>query len=311
VLPSPTALDRYPGNPADACALGYRMAAQALVEHACQPCERGKEAFLLYPIVFLYRHYVELVLKNVIIAFDEPEMRNITGAAELDRKKLTTGKNAHSLKLLWEQLRPLVQALGEAAGRPDTIEGISFYIEKLNEFDPYSLAGRYASEETTASLREAQKDDGTVDLPTFAEVMERLSNYLEGLDGYVAATIDSNREMLAEYEPCCRDHFRQRPARPGGTRGEVPSHVSAERYRGGAVPRFLHGHYPQQKQAEGIPQSRLPVCRVRRQGPQGPAGVKPVHVAAYIDGLAIAKPAGGDKEEGGQSLAPATALPTT
>jgi hypothetical protein len=203
VLPSPASLDRYPGNPADACALGYRMAAQALVEHACQPCERGKETFLFYPIVFLYRHYVELMLKNVIFAFDEPEMRNITGAAELDRKKLTTGKDGHSLKLLWEQLRPLVQALGEAAGRPDTIEGTNFYIEKLNEFDPYSFAGRYASEKTKASLKEAQKDGGTVDLPAFAEAMERLSNYLEGLDGYVAATIDSYREMLAEHEPCC------------------------------------------------------------------------------------------------------------
>lgn len=236
VLPSPASLDRYPGNPADACALGYRMAAQALVEHACQPCERGKETFLFYPIVFLYRHYVELMLKNVIFAFDEPEMRSITGAAELDRKKLVSGTDGHSLKLLWEQLRPLVQALGEGAGRPDTIEGINFYIEKLHEFDPKSFAGRYASEETKASLRAAQKDGGTVDLPTFAEAMERLSNYLEGLDGHVAATIDGTGKCWQNMSPAAesiRPEYRLtlclsrwRPSRAGcGGRGSYRAQV--------------------------------------------------------------------------------------
>jgi hypothetical protein len=34
-------------------------------------------------MVFLYRHYVELMLKSLIFAFNEPAVRRITGSAEL------------------------------------------------------------------------------------------------------------------------------------------------------------------------------------------------------------------------------------
>jgi hypothetical protein len=180
------------------------MAAQALVERTTQPQPRGDETFLFYPIVFLYRHHAELMLKGLIFAFDDPEMRRITQAEKLsepERKKLVEGREAHSLKRLWEHLRPLVQAVGRDVGRSETIEGINFYIQKLNEFDPYSVQCRYPSEETKDRLRNAQKDNRPVDLQSFAEAMERLANYLEGLDSYVTARIDCHHEMLANYDP--------------------------------------------------------------------------------------------------------------
>src|ERR1035441_6543594 len=67
VIPSPTPLDRYRGDPADAYAFGYRMAANILAEHVRG---QGCEAVLFYPVVFLYRHHVELMLKNLIFRLD-------------------------------------------------------------------------------------------------------------------------------------------------------------------------------------------------------------------------------------------------
>jgi len=49
-----------------ACREGYRRGAQILVQ-AVGEKERDQD-FLVYPIFFLYRHYVELVLKEIIKA---------------------------------------------------------------------------------------------------------------------------------------------------------------------------------------------------------------------------------------------------
>jgi hypothetical protein len=103
VIPGPTPLEKYVefgGSPADACALGYRRAANVLAEHARQ---HGGEAFLFYPILFLYRHHVELMLKNLILAFDEAEVRSITQAEELnekERKGLSNGRVEKALPLM-------------------------------------------------------------------------------------------------------------------------------------------------------------------------------------------------------------------
>jgi hypothetical protein len=199
LLPSPAPLDRYSGNPADACAFGYRRAARVLVEYTLP---RGDEAFLFYPILFLYRHHVELMLKNLILAFDERCVRRVTGANQLtadDHKDLTKGKKAHSLQWLWTRVRTAMQALGSQFAPPEGIEGINFYIQQLNEIDPASVNFRYttAIEATKAKLKEAQKHGGASDIQTFAEAMERLANYLEGIDGYVGAIIEAHSDMLA------------------------------------------------------------------------------------------------------------------
>jgi hypothetical protein len=199
LLPSPAPLNRYRGDPADACAFGYRRAAQVLVEYTYP---RGDEVFLFYPIMFLYRHHVELMLKNLIFAFDEPCVRRVTGAEELsadNRNKLSKGKTAHSLQRLWDQLRPAIQALGNGVVPPENIEGVNFYISQLNEIDPGSVNFRYtaAIEETKAKLTKAQKR-GEADIQTFAEAMERLANHLDGVDSYLGAIIEAHNDMLSE-----------------------------------------------------------------------------------------------------------------
>jgi hypothetical protein len=201
LVPSPAPLDRYRGDPANACAHGYRRAAQVLVEYTQS---RGDEAFLFYPILFLYRHHVELMLKNLILAFDEPGVRRATGMGELNAaeiRNLRQGKKAHSLQWLWDRLRPAIQALGNEVVQSERVEGISFYIQQLNEIDPESVNFRYTTEieDTKAKLKKAQKKGTDADIRTFAEAMERLANYLDGVDSYVAAIIEAHNEMLSEF----------------------------------------------------------------------------------------------------------------
>src|ERR1019366_2025154 len=65
--------------------------------------------FLVYPIIFLYRHHVELMLKRIIRQV--PSL--IDGRlSEKQREHL----EKHRLDLLWEDLRGMLPALCKAAG---------------------------------------------------------------------------------------------------------------------------------------------------------------------------------------------------
>lgn len=196
VVPDPTVLERYQGPPADAVAAGYRMAAQIVVRNLPTV---GNEAFLFYPVVFLYRHHVELLLKNLVISFDDPGIRQMTQADELSEKERNRLLTAHSLQLLWDHLRPVVRALGNAVPA-ETVEGVNHYIQKLSEIDPDSTKFRYATDlrRTKTRLKASQDEAGATDLRAFATAMERLSGYLLGLDAWVAHINSSYYEVCAE-----------------------------------------------------------------------------------------------------------------
>jgi len=197
-LPAPTPLYAYGLEPADACIRGYRLAAHLVVDRIRQ--RSSEQSILFYPLVFLYRHCIELMLKRLIVALDEPSVRRYTQAEQLsvtDQADLGKGKKAHSLQWLWEKVRPAAQALGEDVISSERIEGINFYIQRLNEVDPSSVSFRYTTtiEETKARLAEAQKPGADVDLVEFAGAMERLANHLDGFDMYVAEIIGHDLEM--------------------------------------------------------------------------------------------------------------------
>jgi hypothetical protein len=64
------------------------------------------DALLSAPTVpFLYRHYVELMLKSLIFAFNEPNWRRRIGQPPPSDDKAGSLKT-HSLQMLWDRLRP-------------------------------------------------------------------------------------------------------------------------------------------------------------------------------------------------------------
>jgi hypothetical protein len=191
-------LEIHGGDTAYICARGYLVAARLAVEHIHQ--HGGDQDFLVYPIVFLYRHHVELMLKKLILLADEGGIQHFTGREPLDeavRQKLTI---THSLQWLWDQLRPILKTLGKHGLPPADIQGIGSYIRQLNEIDPNSTQFRYttAIEETKAKLGRVQQYGGMVGIQNFAEAMERLANYLEGIDSYFDYAIDCYHQALAE-----------------------------------------------------------------------------------------------------------------
>ena len=168
---------------------GYLRGAQILVRNVRE--ERFGQDFLVYPIVFLYRHYLELVLKDIIKRAPYLIERELTA---LEREHL--GK--HRLDLLWNDFKPMASIMTEAAGweplPPADIEGIDDYIRQISEVDPSSYSLRYAySKKGEASLPESLTH---INLRHLGELMDRLAHYFWGLD----AAIDALEDMKHDYE---------------------------------------------------------------------------------------------------------------
>jgi hypothetical protein len=109
---------------------GYRRGALRLVEYVVE--NQREQDFLVYPIIFLYRHHIELALKRIILRSPYLIERPLTEKEENHLKR-------HRLALLWQDLKSILSALCEVMGgeKLDTvdIEGIDSYIRQLSKLD--------------------------------------------------------------------------------------------------------------------------------------------------------------------------------
>ena len=154
---------------------GYRDAAKVLSEEVLASATVDK-ACSIFPILFLYRHHIELVLKRL----------TSTGAFILG-KELTKAESEkllqHRLDLIWGIGRPILEAARDELGWPEPtnedMDGIQAYIEQLTQFDPDGQGSRYAvSREGDRSLAYSKQ----INIRVFTEQMNRLGDFLERLD---------------------------------------------------------------------------------------------------------------------------------
>lgn len=169
---------------------GYRRGAARLVEYVVE--NQHSQDYMVYPIVFLYRHHVELVLKRII-----------PRAAYLLERALTSKEEKHleqhGLDLLWKDLEPMLGDIADLAGwrRIDTadVDGITDYIRQLTEVDSNSFSFRYTH--SKKGTRTLPKDLRRINLRHFAAMMERLASYLDGIDMGTSQLMQDKAEMEA------------------------------------------------------------------------------------------------------------------
>lgn len=109
-------------------ALGYREAADIVVAHV-KDTATGQD-YLLYPIMFLYRHYLELAIKGIIVA-----------ARLLLDEEANTPTN-HKINHWWSECRRLVERVRPNEATED-LEQIGRLIEEFCKHDAGSIDFRY------------------------------------------------------------------------------------------------------------------------------------------------------------------------
>ena len=150
--------------PADwnARAWGFKRAADILAAHVLATFRGGD--LVIYPIVFLYRHHLELSLKEIII----------NGNKLLDEP--VNFKAIHSLRDLWNDCRTVLERIGVSIDIPEAAP-FEACIAQLDGLDPQSMSFRYPLQKTGAPTLSANLK--SVDLQNLQVVMERMSLFID------------------------------------------------------------------------------------------------------------------------------------
>ncbi|WP_394605144.1 hypothetical protein [Escherichia coli] len=158
---------------------GYRRAADILINHID---ESGRDQdFLVYPVLFLYRHHLELLIKQII---------GLALALAEDPDKHQYKKDDHNLNNLWPLAQKLILEVDDSY-RPSDFKIVKEVVKALHQAD-----------ERATDFRYARRNDGTrslegihyVNTCRFGEKMGEASDLLDGVDNGLRYLLDCKAE---------------------------------------------------------------------------------------------------------------------
>ena len=154
-------------------AIGYKDAADGLIDRTF---ERDCGADLqFYPIAFLYRQYLELRLKQLLIS---------GGHVVYDESKLTHG---HDLRRPWAEVRKILEDVWPGT-HAEEMDALGECIEELCQLDAQSMSFRYpVDKEGKPTLLGLDR----VDLVNLKGVMDRISSFLDASSDALGDILDN------------------------------------------------------------------------------------------------------------------------
>lgn len=162
--------------------MGYKLAGDKLVEYVVE--KNVDQDFLIFPIVFLYRHYIELQLKIIIKEGNEL----------LDIKE--DFENTHNLNKLWAKASNIMKRAWPKEEN-NVFVAAKDYISQLNDIDPISFSFRYpVDKKRNKTLKGLEK----INIRNFSEVINKLVNFLECYSNGISTDLETKREMESEYK---------------------------------------------------------------------------------------------------------------
>lgn len=163
--------------------LGYKNAADILVSYVE---DRGRsQDTLVYPIVFLYRQYLELALKELI--------RDARILEDIDEPF----PKSHRIDELWQICKALLHQV--SSDEPiEYLDEIGRLIGEFSEVDPTSMAFRYPEDrQGNPSLPGITN----INLRNVKEVIGKIAIILDGASTQVDVYLSYKAEMYSEFHP--------------------------------------------------------------------------------------------------------------
>lgn len=132
-----------------------------------------------YSVIFLYKHYLELMLKGLIRA----------------GKGLTRSQGdfsrTHDLRALWGEFRPLIEDVYPAGSKAET-DAVEKCVLEMNEVGE---SGRYGEHKGGLPIL---KDQRPISLSNLRSVMNRIAGFLEGSYDWMHEMLQNQADMDSE-----------------------------------------------------------------------------------------------------------------
>lgn len=155
----------------------YKTAADELVRSAME--NRGILDVIINPIGFLYRQYVELALKEIVVLCNRLEQHSVPAPLH------------HNLNSLWSEAKRLLSAQ-YGANVPAEIRHLDQVVDEFSRFDPTSVAFRYPWDKNG---RPSLQGLSHINVRNLYETMERVASFLDCM-----ATDLDQRRLSAHFD---------------------------------------------------------------------------------------------------------------
>ena len=161
-------------------ATGYQFGALKLIDLALGKDQRERD-FLVYPIVFLIRHYIELRLKELI--------QGLNYCIEQD-KKFSSG---HRIDLLWKEFKSKYKEIGEDVCN-EHFKTIDEIIAEMSTIDPISMAFRYPVDKQGNTVQKLEH----INLSNLRETFIRMAFVFDGVAMQIAHYVEMTEDMMRD-----------------------------------------------------------------------------------------------------------------
>lgn len=161
---------------------GYKEAADEVVRQALASKKIEQLDTHIFPVLFLYRQFIELELKWIILVYGD--------ADRSAKEKLIRGAN-HDLMTLWQEAKRIMP---EDAS-PEEQEGVDIvqdYIKQFHELDRTSFTFRYP---VRKGLDQILTGEHRINLRILCQRMDELYNFFMGVDGKLSSIKDYKQDM--------------------------------------------------------------------------------------------------------------------
>ena len=145
---------------------GFMSAADGLIELCTQDGYEHERNFVIYPILFNYRHGLELAMKWIILHYGLEDAPVII--------------EGHNLWKLWTCCRAIVERY-----EPEDDEAIGAVEQIVKDFHDLDQAGITFRYGWGKDGKEIKLPDHVFDLENVRDVMKGVANYFNGLDGWL------------------------------------------------------------------------------------------------------------------------------
>ena len=151
-------------------ASGYKFAADQLIEKFTPTVQHNILDTILFPICFLYRQYLELTMKSILLQYSE-----IT-ASEI--KEIFKNIN-HNLPQMWNNIKPILSNSELKLDGKDILI-VEEYINQFHRMDKSSYNFRYPVTKELATNFTSEK---RINLPNLRIRMDELESFFIGCMG--------------------------------------------------------------------------------------------------------------------------------
>lgn len=172
---------------------GYKKAADVLVRSLSETNGKSVDS-LVYPICYLYRHHIEIFIKDII---------QVCGYLyDIEEVDEYLSKPRHSVSGLWDKLKECLKVSGEYKKIiPEELNIFDDLVCEFSIFDRSGTAFRYLKDTNGKILLrnpETQEPVKHCDVLALHDEMQKFSEMLECLDLDLSTKLDFKMEYLSE-----------------------------------------------------------------------------------------------------------------